>query len=100
MAVIVSNGATNLSTASGFYRAESYNLSTYSTTILALNTARQINVTFANAGNCKGLILHLTGAGTNKDVTVELQENTGSWTTRASKALTVTDIASNSLSLL
>ena len=100
MAVIVSNGATNLSTASGFYRAESYNLSTYSTTILALNTARQINVTFANAGNCKGLILHLTGAGTNKDVTVELQENTGSWTTRASKTLTVTDIASNSLSLL
>jgi len=100
MAVIVSNGATNLSTAGGFYRAESYNLSTYSTTILALNTARQINVTFANAGNCKGLILHLTGAGTNKDVTVELQENTGSWTTRASKTLTVTDIASNSLSLL
>jgi len=27
MAVIVSNGATNLSTASGFYRAETYNLS-------------------------------------------------------------------------
>ena len=100
MAVIVSNGATNLSTASGFYRAESYNLSTYSTTILALNTARQINVTFANAGNCKGLILHLYGSGTNKDVTVELQENTGSWTTRASKTLTVTDIASNSLGLL
>lgn len=100
MAVIVSNGATNLSTASGFYRAESYNLSTYSTTILALNTARQINVTFANAGNCKGLILHLYGSGTNRDVTVELQENTGSWTTRASKTLTVTDIASNSLGLL
>ena len=100
MAVIVSNGATNLSTASGFYRAESYNLSTYSTTVLALSTARQINVTFANAGNCKGLILHLTGANTNKDVTVELQENTGSWTTRASKTLTVTDIASNSLGLL
>jgi len=92
MAVIISNGATNLSTAGGFYRAESYNLSTYSTTVLALSTTRQINVTFANAGNCKGLILHLTGAYTNKDVTVELQENTGSWTTRASKTLTVTDI--------
>ena len=100
MAVIVSNGATNLSTASGFYRAESYNLSSYSTTYLVLSSTRTINVTFANAGNCKGLILHLTGAGTNKDVTVELQENTGSWTTRASKTLTVTDIASNSLSLL
>jgi hypothetical protein len=60
--------------------------------VLALSTTRQINVTFANAGNCKGLILHLTGAYTNKDVTVELQENTGSWTTRASKTLTVTDI--------
>ena len=100
MAVIVSNGATNLSTASGFYRAESYNLSSYSTTYLVLSSTRTINVTFANAGNCKGLILHLTGAGTNKNVTVELQENTGSWTTRASKTLTVTDIASNSLSLL
>ena len=100
MAVIVSNGATNLSTASGFYRAESYNLSSYSTTYLVLSSTRTINVTFANAGNCKGLILHLTGAGTNKNVTVELQENTGSWTTRASKTLTVTDIASNSLGLL
>ena len=65
MAVIVSNGTTNLSTAGGFI-GEGYNLSTYSTTILALNTARQINVTFANAGNCKGLILHLYGSGTNK----------------------------------
>lgn len=100
MAVIVSNGAANLSTAGGFYRSESYNLSPFSTTYLSLSSSRQINVTFANAGNCKGLILHLTGAGTNKDVTVELQENTGSWTTRASKTLTVTDIASNSLSLL
>ena len=60
MAVIVSNGATNLSTASGFYRAESYNLSSYSTTYLVLSSTRTINVTFANAGNCKGLILHLT----------------------------------------
>jgi len=92
MAVIVSNGATNLSTAGGFYRSESYNLSPFSTTILALNTARQINVTFANAGNCKGLILHLYSSGTNKDITVELQENTGSWTTRASKTLTTSDI--------
>lgn len=60
MAVLVSNGATNLSTASGFYRAESYNLSPMSTTSLALSSARQIAVTFANAGNCQGLILHLT----------------------------------------
>ena len=96
MAVIVSNGATNLSTASGFYRAESYNLSPMSTTYLVLSSARQINVTFANAGNCQGLILHLTPTNSStKDVTVTLQENTGSWVDRASATLTAAQITNS-----
>ena len=96
MAVIVSNGATNLSTASGFYRAESYNLSPMSTTSLALSSARQIAVTFANAGNCQGLILHLTPTNSStKDVTVTLQENTGSWVDRASATLTAAQITNS-----
>jgi hypothetical protein len=97
MAVIVSNGATNLSTVNGFYRAESYNLSTYSTTVLALSTTRQINVTFANAGNCKGLIIPLCAiAHVTRDVTVLLQENVASvWTTRASVTLTAAQISNS-----
>jgi len=96
MAVIVSNGATNLSTASGFYRAESYNLSPMSTTSLALSSARQISVTFANAGNCQGLILHLTPTNSStKDVTVTLQENTGSWVDRATVTLTAAQITNS-----
>lgn len=96
MAVIVSNGATNLSTASGFYRAESYNLSPMSTTSLALSSARQISVTFANAGNCQGLILHLSSSGHGtRDVTVTLQENTGSWVDRATVTLTAAQITNS-----
>jgi len=96
MAVIVSNGATTLATASGFYRAESYNLSPMSTTSLALSSARQIAVTFANAGNCQGLILHLTPTNSStKDVTVTLQENTGSWVDRASATLTAAQITNS-----
>lgn len=96
MAVIVSNGATNLSTASGFYRSESYNLSPFSTTYLSLSSSRQINVTFANAGNCQGLIIYLaTATHCNKDVTVKLQENTGSWVDRASVTLTANQITNS-----
>ena len=96
MAVIVSNGATNLSTAGGFYRSESYNLSPFSTTYLSLSSSRQINVTFANAGNCQGLIIYLaTATHCNKDVTVKLQENTGSWVDRASVTLTANQITNS-----
>ncbi len=96
MAVIVSNGATNLSTAGGFYRSESYNLSPMSTTYLTLASARTINVTFANAGNCQGLIIYLaTATHCNKDVTVKLQENTGSWVDRASVTLTANQITNS-----
>ncbi len=46
-----------LATANGFYRAESYNLGVGSSTSLAVSTPRYLNVTFANAGNCQGIVL-------------------------------------------
>jgi len=97
MAVIISNGATTLNTASGFYRAESYNLGGFSATTLALTAARTIPVTFANAGNCMGVIISL-GATThiNRTVTVTLQENVASvWTDRVSSVLTGAQIANS-----
>lgn len=89
MAVIVTNGNTNLSTTNGFYRAEASNLSPFSTTFLSLSSARTIAVTFANAGNCQGVILGLkavsAGISAFKNVFVELQELVAAvWTTRAS----------------
>jgi hypothetical protein len=90
MAVIVTNGNTTLATASGFYRSDAYNIGTYCNGIatgnfgLSLTTAKQnIAVTFANAANCKGVVLALTGnfgvsiqtnAAFNRDVTAKLQE--------------------------
>lgn len=103
MAVIISNGNTNLSTASGFYRVEAHNLSSFSTTVLTLSsTARTIDVTFANAGNCQGILLALLPAGSTSgasvypDLTVTLQENVaGSWTDRATVTKTGTEIYNN-----
>lgn len=85
MAVIVSNGATNLSATNGFYRVEAANLACYNSTSLALTTTRSIPVTFANAGNCQGVIIGITGVTATQDVTVTLKE---SGVTRASKTLT------------
>ena len=53
------NGSYNglLSTANGFYRAEAWNLGIASTTKLAVSTPRYINTTFANAGDCQGIVL-------------------------------------------
>lgn len=83
MAVIVSDSRnasydSYLATANGFYRAEAFNLSSYgATSALALTTIRVQGVTFANAGNCQGLILCLqtisTGS-TNRNIDVRLQE--------------------------
>lgn len=101
MAVVVSNGATTLATASGFYGAEAYNLGMFSATYLALSTTRTIPVTFANTGNCQGLILDLSsGAATStRDVTVVLQENVASvWTDRSSVTLTANQIANSAAS--
>ena len=103
MSVIVSNGNVNLSTANGFYRAEAYNLTSLSTTQVVFT--RTISVTFANAGNCQGLILSLgtssfSAFSTFKDAVVTLQENVASvWTDRATVTLTAAQISNSSSSI-
>jgi len=75
MATIISNGNTTLGTASGFYRVESANLGCMHATLLALTTTRYINVTFANAGNCKGIVLNPnTVSMTDRTLVTELEE--------------------------
>lgn len=95
MAVLISDGETTLSTANGFYEVEAYNLGCFSTTFLALTTTRYINVTFAHAGDCQGIVLMFkTTDMTSREVVVNLQEDVGgTWTTRATKTLTTADIA-------
>ena len=81
MAVILSDSRNvnydgKLSTANSFYRVEAHNLAHASTTAVALSTLRTLAVTFANAGNCQGIILCLsnTSAVIDRDLTVRLQE--------------------------
>jgi len=88
----------NLSTANGFYRAEAHNLGFVGTSIVNLNTtvgtASAIPVTFANAGNQKGIVLALYTSnqdlnGSNYGVTILLQEYVASvWTTRTTDVFT------------
>jgi len=98
MSVVISNGATTLATASGFYRVEAHNLGMWSTTVQLLTVARTIPVTFANAGNCQGVVLALTAASAtaDKSVTVTLQENVASvWTDRTSVTVTAATITNS-----
>ena len=98
MAVVISNGATSLATASGFYRVEAHNLGMMSATQLALTSTRTIPVTFANAGNCQGVVLALTSPSStiSKPVTVVLQENVASvWTDRTSVTVTAATITNS-----
>lgn len=100
MAVIISDITNptydgNLSTVNGFYRVESYNLGSGSTTSLSLTTTRTIPVTFANAGNCKGVVIcvYNTTDPITYGVTVALQENvSGTWTDRQVKNLSPEEI--------
>lgn len=63
------------STANGWYRAEAYNLGVTSTTVLSLTTARPISVTFANAGNCQGVVLAIVNsAASDRSAKVDLEE--------------------------
>jgi len=98
MSVVISNGATSLATASGFYRVEAHNLGMMSATQLALTSTRTIPVTFANAGNCKGVVLALTSPSSTitKPVTVVLQENVATvWTDRTSVTVTAATITNS-----
>jgi len=99
MATVISNGNTTLATASGFYRVEAANLNAFSETVLALTSTRTIAVTFANAGDCQGVVLALTSSTstTTKDVTVVLQEDVaGVWTDRATQTITAANISAYS----
>lgn len=90
MAVLVSKQSANIGDANVWYRAEAYNFGDTSTTVLILsNTVRRyIDVTFANAGNCLGVLLSLSsnspslrGFGTWNGVYTVLEENLGTCTT-------------------
>jgi hypothetical protein len=83
MSVIVSDSRNasydqGLATANGFFRAEAYNLGMNAQTGSALNTFRTLAVTFANAGNCQGIIFNMFAISSALDriVTVRLQEAT------------------------
>ena len=101
MAIIISdnrNGSYdgNISTVNGFYRAEAGNLGALSAAAFqSLTSTFTIPVTFANAGNCMGLVLPIAQSGLcNRPLNVDLQELVlGVWTTRASKSLTALEIA-------
>lgn len=97
MAILITKQDTDITT-NEFYRVEAYQFGTFGNTLETLSTARQIAVTFANAGNCQGIVIalatgatqHLTGF---RDVTVDLQELVlGVWTTRATKTLNTAQI--------
>jgi hypothetical protein len=88
-----------LGTANGFRRVEAYNLTSTHATTLSLATTRYIPVTFANAGNCQGLVLWLhSGNFVSREIKVALQENTGSWVERASVTLGAADLIGTKLS--
>ena len=89
MAVIVfdnTNAAYNglLSTANGAYRAEAYNLNIYNGTLTGTSPLI-VPVTFANAGNIKGVIFNVhanipySTANLAKRLKVTLQHFSGSW---------------------
>jgi len=100
MAVIISDSSNSsydgkLATSNGFYVVEASNLTVSNNTNLQLTTtARTISVTFANAGNCQGIVLALeiTSETESNSVTVTLQENTGSWVNRASVTYAISQI--------
>lgn len=82
MAVLVSNGATSLSTVNGWYRAEAYNIGQGPsvTTTPGLSTGiSTMAITYANAGNAQGIILGCIPGSTTSNVaartfTAQLQE--------------------------
>lgn len=92
----------NLSTTNGFYRVEAFNINFLrpAGANLSLATTRTIPVTFANAGNCQGIVLGITPStnNTNRSLVVTLQENVNSvWTNRASVTISA-DAITNSVS--
>jgi len=100
MAIIISNGDTTLATVSGFYRVEAANLGCMSETKLTLSTVRYINTTFANNGNCQGIVLALaTTSMTDRQMLVTLEEyqTIDSFNTSTEKILKVAHGIQNSV---
>jgi len=95
MATIITNGATSLSTGSGFYRVEAANLGQASTTTLVLTSTRTISLTYANTGNALGVVIALTQTSSttpDRDVTVTLRQ---SGVSRATATLTAAQITNS-----
>lgn len=89
-----------LSTVNGFYRAEAWNAGIYNPSYLQISTEKTIAVTFANAGNCQGIILAimLNSNANDSSVTVKLQEYVGStWTDRATTTYNAAQISSSAV---
>ncbi len=83
MAILISNGSNNISTANAFFRVESANLSPLGSALPSIASAQTIPVTFANVGNCKGVVLafsYNTTTTIDRSVIVKLQQFVaGSW---------------------
>lgn len=95
MAVLYAENDCNLSDALAFYRVEAYNLGLFSSTDLSLSSTRTIPLTFANAGNLRGILLCLrtADAANDKSVIVTFQEYvTSTWTTRDTITLTAAQV--------
>lgn len=102
MSVIITKENTSFSASNNFYRVEAYQLGGWNSTSLNTSTERIIPVTFANAGNCMGIVLLLYYSSTTtpaptRGLTVKLQEDVaGTWTDRASKYLAPGEICGSS----
>jgi len=88
-----------IGTANGFYRAEAQNVSCAGASkSFTTATPATIDVTFANAGNCQGVILTtytLPDVSGYRDYIVKLQEQTAPsvWTDRASVTVSQSTVA-------
>lgn len=75
--VTVDSLCSTLDTANSFYRVEAHNLNGFGS-VFPLSTRRLFPVTFANAGNCQGVMLTLKGDSAQYTIThsvqVDLQE--------------------------
>lgn len=83
MAVVISNGNTTVATPNGFYRVESSNLHfTGVGNVTNSTVANHLNVTFLNAGNCKGIGLGIgsVSSAQNRGMRINLAENLGAFT--------------------
>ena len=97
MAILISKQDTDITT-NQFYRVETANMGVFGSFSSQLNTERLIPVTFANAGNCLGIVIQLRNTVNHRNFTfrsveVKLQEFVaGVWTDRANVTLTTNQI--------